>query len=123
MIVTSRDGKMLASGSGDRTVKVWDVATGKCLQTLQGHQDMVTSVAFSPREDLLASGGKDGTVKFWQVYMGECNATIAEDKVGIYSTAFNGDGSLLAIGYDGTKVILWDVTANKTFCSLPQYTS
>ncbi len=63
----SPDGQTLASGSWDKTVKLWNVKTGELTRTLQGHQDSVWSVSFSPDGQTLASGGEDGTVKLWPI--------------------------------------------------------
>ena len=61
------DGKTLASGSGDKTIKLWDVATGTEIRTLTGHTGGVNSVAFSPDGKILASGSADGTILLWDV--------------------------------------------------------
>jgi WD40 repeat protein len=58
------------SGSGDNTVRLWNAGTGAQLQTLEGHSDRVTSVAFSPDGKLVASGSYDDTVRLWDAGTG-----------------------------------------------------
>ena len=67
----SQDGCKLASGSDDHTIKLWNVATGKILQTLKGHLDSVTSVVFAASGNKLFSSSKDGTVRCWDVHNGK----------------------------------------------------
>ena len=61
------DENVIISGSDDRTVRIWDALSGKCLQVLEGHQGQVRTVAFSPNGSLLASGSEDGTIKIWGI--------------------------------------------------------
>ena len=59
--------RQLATGSADRTVRLWDVETGACVKTLEGHGDGVLSVCFSPKGRMVASGSSDRTVRLWLV--------------------------------------------------------
>ena len=64
-VAFSPDGQYLASGSWDKTVKLWHVESGECTRTMEGHSHPVYSVAFSPDGQYLASGSGDNTVKLW----------------------------------------------------------
>jgi WD40 repeat protein len=66
-VAFSPDGRLLASGSADKSVVVWDIAAGKELFTFRGHLAWVGALAFSPDSTRLASGSADGTVRVWDV--------------------------------------------------------
>ncbi len=100
----SPDGQRLASGSDDKTVKIWDSATGKELFALKGHAGVVTSVAFSPDGQRLASGSHDKTVKIWDSATGKELFALKGHAGGVRSVAFSPDGQRLAsakLGPDG----------------------
>ena len=69
-------GRRVVSASVDRTLKVWDVATGKCVATLEGHSKRVKCVAVFPDGRRVVSGSEDKTLKVWDVETGECVATL-----------------------------------------------
>ncbi len=105
----SPDGKTLASGSNDQTVRLWEVSSGRCLTTLHGHANRVSSVAFSPDGKLLASCSSDQTIRLWEVSSGQYLTTLQGHVNLVYALTFSPDGKLLASGnYDGT-IDLWDL--------------
>jgi WD40 repeat protein len=65
-VAYSPDGQFIASGSNDKTVKLWDAASGRLIRTFEGHEDWGYSVAYSPDGRFIASGSKDATVKIWE---------------------------------------------------------
>ncbi|OQD78613.1 hypothetical protein PENDEC_c001G00665 [Penicillium decumbens] len=103
----SPGGRLLASGSDDHIVRLWDPATGALQQTLQGHSGPVQSVAFSPDGRLLASGSADRTVRLWDP-VGALQQTLQGHTGPVQSVAFSPDGRLLASGANDHTVRLWD---------------
>jgi WD40 repeat protein len=122
-VAFSPDGRRLASGSWDNTIKLWDVETGQEVRTLRGHTGGVWSMAFSPDGRLLASGSVGGTVKLWDVGVATKDfssppevRTLRGHSGGVLSVAFSPDGRLLAsnsVYYTKTTfysaVELWNV--------------
>lgn len=119
-------GQTLASGSSDKTVKIWDVATGKLLRTFVGHHERVQSVAFDPTGQILASGSDDKTVKIWNLST-PLNVQLASDKLLRTleghtdfgrSVAFDPTGLMLASGSDDSTIILWDLVSGNPLRTL-----
>lgn len=108
----SPDGLTLVSGSEDRTLKLWDVATGVCRGTLVGHTDRVSGCAVSPDGQTIASTSGDMTVRLWDAHSGELRSTLAGHSNGVLSCAFSPDGQMLvSASWDGTLRV-WDATTN-----------
>ena len=115
------DNTLLASGSSDGTVKLWDVETQTDVATLEGHAAGIASVAFSPNGMLLASGAGDGTVKLWDAKTHTNIETLEWPANEVTSVAFSPDGTLLAAGaWDGT-IKLWDVETHQNIATFGGY--
>jgi hypothetical protein len=104
------DGRIIASASDDNTVRLWDMATGAEIRTLEGHSREVISVAFSPDGARLVSGSNDTTLRLWDVDSGQEILTLRGHAAVVRGVAFSRDGQRIAsTSQDGT-VKIWEAT-------------
>lgn len=102
-VAFSPDGQTIAGGISDKTIKLWEVATGRELTTLRGHSSVVLTVAFSPDGRTLASGSTDNTVKVWDIASGREIKTFANRAGSVNQVAFSPNGKMLVVvGDDGS---------------------
>ena len=109
-VAFSPDYHRLATGGEENTVKIWDVETGKELQTLRGHNGDVYTVAFSPDTDgrWVASAGEDCAVNVWDSHTGKLIRSLRGHTGLVSSIAFSRDGRRLISGSRDHTVKVWE---------------
>src|SRR5262249_55092270 len=107
-VTFSNDGRLLATGSIDQTVRLWDAGTGALVRTMNGHTGGVVQVAFSRHGKTVASASTDGTIRLWDVEAGETKTTFRPNDAKFAThLAFSPDGTILAAGLNTGVIQLW----------------
>ncbi|KAL3432874.1 putative wd40 protein [Aspergillus tetrazonus] len=107
-VAFSASGLIVASGSRDRTIKLWDAKSGLEVRTLEGHSGPVASVAFSADGLMVASGSNDHTIKLWDAKTGLEIQMLEGHSDWVESVAFSADGLMVASGSRDRTIKLWD---------------
>lgn len=109
----SPDNRWFAFAGKDRTIKIWEVATGRNVMTLKGHTGWVTGVAFNNDGTLLAAGSLSGVIKVWNVESGDEKFSFTNHKESVNRIAFSPDGKSLASASGDGTVKLWDTLTGR----------
>lgn len=108
-VALSPDGQTLASGSADKTIKIWNLDTGQLRRTLAGNSDIIRSVTFSPDGQTLASSSGNKTIKLWNLQTGQIRRTLSGHSGPVWSVAISRDGQTLVSGSEDKTIKIWNL--------------
>jgi len=115
-VAFSPTGEIIASGSDDKSVRLWNVNSGKQMKLIEGHESSVYAVAFSPTGEIIASGSDDKTVRLWNVQSGKQIAVLTGNLGSVHTVAFEPiNGRYLVAAGAAGRLQFWDHHSGKTF--------
>jgi WD40 repeat protein len=118
-VTFSPDGKMIATGGEDKTVKLWDAATGREIRTLTGHKESVYHVRFAADRKTLVTISHDQTIKFWDLKTGRATRTLPfEAKWPLFGAGLSPDGNTLATRNRDDTITLRDMATSRAIQKL-----
>jgi WD40 repeat protein len=117
-VTISPDHEILASSSGDQTIKLWQLSTGKEIRALEGHNYWARTLAITPDGEILVSGSDDNTIKLWQLATGKPLRTLKGHCRWVRALAMTPDGQILASASNDQTIKLWQLSTGKELHTL-----
>ncbi|AFY35308.1 serine/threonine-protein kinase [Calothrix sp. PCC 7507] len=111
-VAISPDGQIIASNS-DRTIKLWNLATGESISTLNGHSQKVNVVDITPDGRTLVSGSDDNTIKVWNIATGKQIHTLIGHSDSIHALVISRDGKTIVSGSDDNTIKVWNLATGQ----------
>lgn len=110
-VSASKDSQLVVSGSGDKSIKLWDIEHRRCLNTLQGHTGDVYAVQYHPGDRHVVSGGYDKVVRLHDLHTGQAVQAFSGHGLAVAALTFNSLGNLVVTGSKDHSVRFWDVSS------------
>ena len=117
-VAISPDGTKIVSGSWDKSIKIWDMATGKELKSLEATKDAVFSVAISPDGTKIVSGSSDNMIKIWDMATGKELKSLEGHEGSVNSVVISSDGTKIVSASWNGSIKIWDSAIGKEIKSL-----
>jgi len=121
-VAISADARYGLSGSCDKTLRLWDLATGECIRTFEGHTDYVYSVAISADARYGLSGSRDNTLRLWDLATGECIRTFEGHTNSVKSVAITAHARYGLSGSVDNTLRLWDLATGECIRAFKEHT-
>ncbi|MEZ2250165.1 protein kinase, partial [Microcoleus sp.] len=117
-VAISPDGQTLVSSSWNKTIKIWNLATGNLIRTLSGNSSPVNSVAISPDGQTLVSSSWDKTIKIWNLATGNLIRTLSGHSNDVSSVAISPDGQTLVSSSWDKTIKIWNLATGNLIRTL-----
>ncbi|MBD2460341.1 hypothetical protein H6G89_04720 [Oscillatoria sp. FACHB-1407] len=121
-VAFSPDGTRLATGEADGNIRLWNVADGQLLLTLESYSNLIWSISFHPNGSQLASSSTDHIVRIWDIETGQCIRTFEGHTSLVWGVAWSPDGHSLASGSEDSTIRLWNVHTRACLITLQGHT-
>ncbi|MHC5723126.1 MAG: protein kinase domain-containing protein, partial [Nostoc sp.] len=121
-VAISPDGKTIASSGDDRTIKLWNLATGKQISSLNGYSQQVNVVVISPDGKTLVSGSNDNTIKIWNLATRKLIRTLDGHSDSVHALAISADSQTMVSGSDDNTIKIWDLATGEQIRTLVGHT-
>ncbi|MGD1704274.1 DnaJ domain-containing protein [Dapis sp. BLCC M229] len=122
-VAISKDGKNLVSGSADKTIRLWEVETGKLKRTFNGHTDKIWAVAWSQDGKTFASGSADKSIRLWNINSYQPPRILQQHSGWITSLAFHPTENILVSGSTDFTIKIWNIETESLICTLVSHTA
>ncbi|MFC1634707.1 DUF4062 domain-containing protein, partial [Planctomycetota bacterium] len=117
-VAVTPDGRYVVSGSNDKTLRVWELASGLVVHTLAGHASSVFAVAVTPDGQYVVSGSADGTLMVWELANGRAVSMLAGHKGIVSAVAVTPDSRYAVSGSSDKRLKVWELTTGRTVHTL-----
>ena len=107
------DGSSAVSGSNDKTLRLWDLSTGKCTRVMKGHTDLVLCCSVTPDGSSAVSGSADNTLRLWDLSTGKCTRVMEGHTNWVRCCSVTPDGSSAVSGSEDYTLRIWDLSTGK----------